>query len=282
MPQAGERELDKRGFQRAAPSGVRLLAGMALAAWWLMMFGLIDLLLPFDAPAPGSEFYTFVMLETGWGLLYAVLLGGAALALLVRPLSPEPALQHVVVGAAIALAAIATFELGHLLPAFMAAGVGLGALAITGDVAHLGRTFIHPPRGLWWLPAAALAVALGPAVGYALSSFRAAWAGEPDDITSGLTHWPGQGAFFVAFVFVALLAVLRRRGRIPAYCAAFSAGWFGAVSIAYPEPVGSLGVAWGVAAITWALVYLTSWEAALRFGQVPTSALSPVPPAAAP
>ena len=245
-------------------TAVRIVAVLAVLLWWLFMYGLIDLSTPFGAVPADLQFYDVYMLEGGWGLLYTVLLGVPAVALLWRPASPHPAVQHVVVGAALALAAVATPELGHLLPAAAAIGLGLGVLTITAGGPRWPSGYLRSPRGLWWVPAAVAAAAVVPAVGYALECLDAARAGVPGDDTNGLDHWPAQGAFAVAVVLVAAHAVLARGGRVPAWCAAVSAAWFGALSWTYPDHLASAGTTGGVAAMAWAVAYIAVWEVVRR------------------
>jgi hypothetical protein len=58
-----------------------VLAGLLAVFWGFLFYGLIDLL----AFAQGPDFHASLLLSTGWGLLFLVLVAGPLVAVAVRP-----------------------------------------------------------------------------------------------------------------------------------------------------------------------------------------------------
>lgn len=103
-------------------------------------------------------------------------------------------------------------------------------------------------------------VAAAAAVAYAASMIRSSRAGVPDDITWGLAHLPMQAAFALALASSAALAAFFRGAgrRTVGWTAGVSAVWLGAVSVVYPDHMGSLGRPGAIAAVVWGLVCAVS------------------------
>lgn len=82
----------------------RVVAGVS-AFWWAFLFlGLIDLAVPVEETFGLYESYP---LETGWGLLYAVLVGAAFVTLVVRPRLVMPVVQVMITAACLLVTAVA-------------------------------------------------------------------------------------------------------------------------------------------------------------------------------
>ncbi len=237
------------------------------------MFGLVDLTTPFVGPASFGPAY---LLETGWGLLYTVLLGVPTAALVLGPDRREPATQLVVVAAALAVMAVVTPELGHLVPAVVAGALGLGAGRLgrgrrrDGRLGGRGSSRAMAALRSAPLPSVLAAVAVVPAVAYAVSAVVAARAAVVTDETNGLDHWPAQGAFALGAVASAALSVVMPGSRVPPWTAGATAVWFGALSVAYPGHAGSAGTAGGAVAIAWGIAFLLARERARPSAGQPT------------
>jgi hypothetical protein len=233
----------------------RLVAVLAAVFWGLLFFGLIDLAV---VPIQDERFYEHYLLETGWGLLYAVLVACPFVALAVHPRSGVFVLQVVVVAVSVLVCALVTPALGQAVPAvFLAASAGLVVVCSAGWDWRLRR----PSAGQAdWVLASLVLVAGAAAVWYAVRMVRAARSGGPDDDTWGLMHTPMQAAFGLALVGSAAVAVFAGARNAPdwrlsAVPASFCALWLGAVSLAYPDHLGSLGTLGGAAAVAWGVLF---------------------------
>ncbi len=225
--------------------------------WGFLFFGLIDLLVPLQDP----EFYDAYLLETGWGLLFAVLVAVPLIASAVRPRCPGSASQVAVASAAVAAPAVVTPAPGQLLAAVGLLATCLAQRALvrraptTTHETHRGpRPWRLRPRNL---PSWALVlVAAVAGVAYAADMIAAGRAGRhPVDHTWGLDHWPMQASLGLCIPAVAAIAVLRLPcGRVAAWTAAVSAVWLGVVSVLFPQHAGSLGRTAGTACATWGLL----------------------------
>jgi hypothetical protein len=222
------------------------VAAGAAAFWGLLFFGVVDLLTPFTL---GEEFADHYLLETGWGLLYLVLVTVPLLVLVVRPGAAVALLQLVAVAAGVILGALLAWSPAHALP-------GLGILETVGLLAalappSLGVGRLRPAR----VPLGLAAVAVLPATAYAWQMARAT---DNPEKTWGLDHYPAQASFALAVVLVALLSayVVRAPGlgrSVPVLTGALSAVWMGALSMVWPERLGSWGIGWGLVAVLWGL-----------------------------
>jgi hypothetical protein len=227
---------------------VRVVAALAAMFWGFFFFGLIDFMTPFTL---GEEWTDHYLLETGWCLLYLVMVTVPLLVLVAHPGAAVALHQLLLVALALVLGAVLAGSPAHALP-----GVGIGLVV-------WALAALSPPRGLT-MPALAPATAVVAAVG-ALPAAAYAWemarATENPEQTWGLDHYPAQAALAIAIVAVALLAAsaVAPTGRawwLPGCTASFSAIWLGWQSIAWSERVGSLGQVGGVAAIVWAVALL--------------------------
>jgi hypothetical protein len=230
---------------------VRLLvlraAAVCSALSWLVFpgFGVADLWVTWS-----SEWQ--VVLEAGWGLFCAVLVGAAFVAVAARPRRCAAALvQLSVATAALALSAPAGAE-SPLVPL-------AGLLAVeTALVAALalslpGHQPVRPVVAAPSYPLLVLAVAGAvPWTVYAVAMYRANRAAAPLDVSVGVDHYAVQGALAVALVALALLAALWPRVRRHlGVSTGLAAAYLGLVSLAWPGMAGGYGPVWTALTIAW-------------------------------
>lgn len=225
----------------------RVVAGVGAVFWGWLFFGVQDTLTVFIG---GQDFAPHYLLESGWGLLFLVLVAVPLLGLVWRPTTAVLIAQICAIGLAVAIGALLAGSARHLLPG---AGVLLTALA----VAALART-APLPRPLHVDPLLAVWVLLA-AVPAAVYARRMAVATADPEVTVSLDHYPIQAGLGVAVILVgALAAVTRGRpaARLTAATLAVTVGWMGIESVVYPHRQGSFGTTWGRLALAWALVLL--------------------------
>ena len=239
----------------------RVLAALLAVFWGFFWFDLIDLLVVVEQD---ELFHDDYLMESGWGLLYLVLVTVPLVVLVVRPWDAV-ALQQVAVCAVAVLLGAAW---GTARPQLLN-GLGLVAtvalLAWPGGLVRwrLGRS--QPPSRAG-VVLALLALAAAVVYGWPLAR-----AGTPGDITNGVSHLPMQASLGLAVAGVAGLAALTG-SRLPACTAAFTALWLGVESVVYPDLRGSLGTLGGGCAVVWAFLVVGS-NVAARSG-VATKAVS--------
>lgn len=229
---------------------VRVVAGGLAVFWGFFWFGLIDLLVVLDQDARFEEHYLF---ESGWGLLYLVLVATPLVVLCVRPGRRDAVEQLWVCAAAVLVGAVWGWAWPQLLN-----GLALAASAwLVGRL--VGQLAGAPPR-TWRRPDAPLlvlgVVALVAAVAYGHPLARNTTLVE--DITNGVSHFPMQASLGLAVAGLAVLVAFTG-SRLTAWTTAASAAWLGVESVVYPDLAGSLGVPDGWAAVVWAglLVVMT-------------------------
>ena len=250
----------------------RILAVFFALTWVLFPgFGLADLQASWDPDWP-------VVLEASWGIFMTVLVGGAFLAVAVRPARAAPATVTLLVAlAAMVVAAALGLELPLLgFAGFLAVQLGLLRWLLPAREALRPRTW-RP-----WLPLLVVA-ALGvvPWLVHADEMFRLNRrdAGTMlDELTMGVDHHALQGGLAVALVALSLLAAGWPRGRrYLGVSVGLCAGYVGLVSVAFPrewagfDPVWSwLCLAWGLAVAALAVLAPRSERGELRFQVVET------------
>lgn len=234
---------------------VRVWSIAAAVFWGGWFFGVIDLLVLIP---PDTRFYRHYLLETGWGLLYTMLVMLSLVFIAVRPTWRVFPQQLIVVAFAVLVTGLVTLAVGQVL-----VGAGLVITAIGSSL--LAELPLRPVRGLSirrvnpWL-SILVVVSLVTAVIYAVRMIAAARAGVEDDNTRGLMHLPMQAAFGVALSGSAAITVLAAAASAPgwklsAVPSAVAAVWIGVVSVVYPFHLGSLGKSGGIAAIVWGLAF---------------------------
>lgn len=232
----------------------RTLATVAALFWGVLFFGLVDLLV---VPLQDQQFYLHYLLETGWGLLFTMLVMVPLLAWAAQPRWRVFPQQVAVVAVAVLLTGLGALAPGQLLVAVF--------LVLSVAVSAMWERPLWPWRSLsirgadrWLLVLVALAAIA--AVIYAVQMISAAWSGRLDEETWGLMHLPMQAACGLALAGSAGTAVLAGGTGAPGWRLAtlpgsVSAVWFGAVCLAYPHLLGSVGEPAGIAAIAWGVAF---------------------------
>ena len=241
---------------RGSRVAARLVAALAAVFWGFFWFGLIDLLVVVDQD---ERFHEHYLLESGWGLLYLVLVTVPLVVLAVRPGEPVALVQLTVCTGAVLVGGAWGLAWPQLLN-------GLG-LALT--VLLLARLGGASPVS-WRRPDPAVlllaVVALPAAVVYGHPLARNTT--DVEEITNGVSHYPMQAALGLAVVGVVGLAAATR-SRLPAWTAAFSAVWLGVESIVYPDLAASLGATGGSLTVVWGVLVVVAVEVARRRTQAP-------------
>lgn len=244
----------------------RVVAAASAFFWAVLFFGVIDLAVPIER-TPG--FHESSLLETGWGVLYTFMVGGALAVLTLRPGMVVPLAQLVLVALSLAVTAVAAGAWRQLVPALLLAA-NCGALAALSSAR--GRTWRR--GGLPRLDPVVGVVAvllIPPVVVFAVDMVGGYRDGRPplDSVSWGVDHWPTQGAAALAVAAVAVAVATGVQARwsgtaASAACVAVTAGWFGFWSTVYPDHAGSAGTAWGAALMVWAGVFMAAvtWRVA--------------------
>jgi hypothetical protein len=229
----------------------RVVAALAAVLWGFFWFGVIDLLV---VVIQDDRFHEHYLVESGWGLLYLVLVAVPYVVLVVRPGQPVAVAQLWVCSVAVLFGGAWAWQLPPLLN-------GLGLLASTALVAWLGRATVPrrrrpgPVEGVL----AALSVPAAVVYGWPLARNRTL----TEDITNGVSHFPMQAALGLAVAGLALLAAVTA-SRLPAWTVGMTVAWIGLESVVYPDLVGSLGVLGGWLAVVWAVLLVVAVERARR------------------
>jgi hypothetical protein len=229
--------------------GARLGAVLVALFWATLFFGIIDLSV---VPDHDLEFYEHYLLETGWGLLFTVLVPLPLLSWAVRPQGWNGP-QLAAIALAVLLAGFVGLAPGQVFVAVLVAGCGAFPRMWRPRPQWSVRRLARPA---YWPLNALVAVGMGAALVYAWDMLDAARGGANDDNTNGLMHLPMQAAFGLAVAASAVVAVVSLAngvrgswfGFVPA---ALSAVWFGVVARAYPDHLGSIGEVGGILAIGW-------------------------------
>ena len=249
LPVAGD---ETAAMHQPRSTAARVVAGVAAVFWGWLFFGVQDTLTVF---VEGQRFATHYLMETGWGLLFLVLVAVPLIGLTVRPRTLVLVAQVATVGVAVVVGALLAGSPAHLFPA-------AGLLLTAAAVAALGRVDLRSPRPRIDPPLAVLAlIAAVPALVYAWHISK-----PPGDVeqTVGLDHYPIQSALGVVLALLALLVALTRTWStawLSAVSVTVTTGWIGIESVIYPHLHGSFGTVWGWLALGWAVTFLV---AALR------------------
>ncbi|CAA9364019.1 MAG: hypothetical protein AVDCRST_MAG34-2668 [uncultured Nocardioidaceae bacterium] len=232
------------------PRLARLAACLAMVFWGVLFFGLVDLLV---VVFQDERFYDDYLLETGWGLLYAVMTAVPFLAVVVRPRAVLPLLQPLAVAVAVAVAAAIAAYPRQLIPAALLV-LSVVVTWIAGGYRRLPH-LTSPDRRLLGLAALA-----APGCLWYAADMAGDWQSSAPDITIGLDHRPMQAALGLAVLLTSVLAAFGARDRTPGWLVlvstvVVSVAWLGIESMIYPELSGSLGVVPGACAVCWALAF---------------------------
>jgi hypothetical protein len=203
-----------------------------------------------------QDFHQHYLFESGWGLLYLVLVAVPLVVLAVRPGEPAAMAQLCVVALAVVVG-------GLWRPAWPQVWNGLGLTLTVVVLAWLGRW--HPERphrpDPWLAMLAVVAVPAAVAYGAPLIGNLT----DVEDITNGVSHYPMQASLAYAVVGLVALAAVSR-SRLPAWTAAFTAAWLGVESIVYPDLPASLGAVGGALTVAWAALVVVALQLARSRG----------------
>jgi hypothetical protein len=217
--------------------------------WGFVWFGLIDLLVVVEQDV---IFYQDYILESGWGLLFLVLVAVPFVLLTINPGFPVAVSQLAVVSIALLIG-------GLMRPTWPQLLNGLGLLLTVVVVAWIGDgrlvSWRRPDLALSVLALAALPAAV--AYDYPLITNTAA----EEDFTNGVSHWPMQASLALAIVGLVGLAAVTR-ARLPGWTAAFSGLSLGIESAVYPDLYASLGRAGGLLTAGWAVMVVWALQTA--------------------
>ena len=251
-----------------APAVARWMAAAFGLLWAVLFFGIIDLIV---VPIQDDLFYEHYVVETGWGLLYTVLVAVPLIVWAVCPRWLVLVQQVVAAGVAVLVLGLVALTVGQVFVGAVLAGAAV-AFWLSSD----RRLWPPADLGLRGANRALLAMAglsAIAAVWYAWKTLDASHTGQPDDNTWGLMHLPMQAGFGVTVAASAALAVAAgavdaagwRFASLPSAC---SAVWLGIVCIVYPHHVASLGEVGGMAAVCWGLAFtLLVWFVGRRPGR---------------
>jgi hypothetical protein len=231
----------------------RILAAVFALSWFVVPgFGIIDLTVTWNASWPQ-------MLEAGWGLFSAVIVGLAFVVLGARPWAALPAaVQLLVATVALAVSGVVSEESGLLwFAAALALQTAVVARLCHPSVRDDGRRRPRPRVARPMLLLAAVGVA--PWSAYALHMWQQNREGEPGDVSVGIDHYSMQGALALVLALLPLLAALRpdMSPFVPT-CAGIAAAYLGLVSFAWQGSPGAFATAWSAAAIVWGLALVAA------------------------
>jgi hypothetical protein len=259
-------------LRRSRRASARVAAAALALFWSVFFFGLQDFLTPL---VEGEEFAAHYLTESGWGLLFLVLVGVPLTALAVRPGTTTALWQVMGCAVAMVVGAALAGSAKHLL---IAAGLAASALLL----AWLGRARLALPMARP-APVTALLTVLAavPAVPYAWQMVHSRPA---DKYSNGFGHYPVLAAFAMGLVLLAALAALVTARHepsrwIPALTVGSSAAWFGVLSVIWPHRLGSFGTTWGWLAVLWSAAFLAAVAVEGRSGHAGAghSSVSPRP-----
>jgi hypothetical protein len=235
---------------------MKALALLLAVASLTINFGLIDLI---DGYTGFVDQARNQVLDSGWGLVFGVILPIGLLAQLRRPERRIAGIQQTgVVALALAAAAVLGEAWRYL---GLAAGIA-GACAVLLTLHPARRTFLARGPRLEPVMLALAAVGALPALVYAgrMASAERRDLPPADAVSNGLHHWTVMTALALLVLMLVLLAGLRTRGwRIPALSASIAAGgWAISCLLAPDSAAGSEGHAWAWATLAWAVVALAA------------------------
>jgi hypothetical protein len=229
----------------------RAVASVAAVFWGFLWFGLIDLLVVVEQDAKFHEDYLF---ESGWGLLFLVLVAVPLVVLALRPGEPIALAQLVVVTVAVLMGALWR-------PAWPQASNGAGLALTSAVLVWLGRAGSVPLRRPD--PALSVLAVVGIPVAVVYGAPFIHNTTYVEDVTNGVSHYPMQASLALAVVGLVALAAVTR-SRLPAWTAGFSAIWLGVESMVYPHLRASLGTTTGALSIGWGVLVVLAVELARR------------------
>ena len=253
-------------MNRTRRRAARLLAALAALFWGWLFFGVNDFLSVF---IEGSEFAQHYIVESGWGLMFLVMVAVPFGALVVRPGRTILVWSLLACGVALVVGGLFARSLWQTLPGLAVAATA-GVVGALGG-ASFGTPEVHPDR---WLTLLSLAASI-PALWYAGHVAVDSRAAEE---TWAWTHGAVQAGVAVAIVLVTALVALTppQPGRVlVAVTATFTAGFLGIESMVYPDRVGTLGTTGGAVAALWSAAFMLMLVRKRRQPIAPASVAKP-------
>ena len=208
----------------------------------MLFFGLIDLQTVLLNDPDWRESY---LLETGWGVLFTLLVAVPLGALAARPHRGILLAQLVAVSVAIAAATLWSGYAPLLAPATSVVVLA----AVVGQLAGQRPRALPLDRALRWL------AVLGAFGGGAFATrVLGEYPAVDPDLTWGLDHHPMQAALGLAVATVGAVAAAGVGGRaagwrVPVWTLALATTWVGAWSVVHPDVPASAGTVLGAGAV---------------------------------
>jgi hypothetical protein len=225
----------------------RVLAAVAAVFWGFLFYGLQDLLTVF---IEGPKFAQHYLVESGWGLMFLVMVAVPFAALVIRPGCLILVWSLLCSGVALVLGGLLAMSLWQTVP-------GMAVAATGGVVGVLGGAPLRPPDLRPDVPLVILVlVASPPALSYAGNVAEDPRATES---TWFWMHGAIQAGMAVAVVLITALVALTppQPGRVVVtLTATVTVGFLGTESLVYPDRVGTLGTMGGGVAAMWSVAFL--------------------------
>lgn len=230
---------------------LRVASAVLALFWGFFFYGVIDLL----AFAQGPDFHDSLVLSTGWGLLFLLLVGTPLVALSVAPRPSSSLAPAEVLMVAVALLVAAALS-GAARQVVAAGGLAVSVavlVALGAQPVYRWPSTWRPSAG----PLVVLAAAVVPGAHYAWTSARTTGSGVLTDVTFGLDHWPVKAALPLAALLIGVVAVGHPRGwRFPTWSVGAVAAWFAVVCWLEPDLVGSISRPWSAALLAWSVAFV--------------------------
>lgn len=225
----------------------RVLGAVAAVFWGWLFYGVQDLLTVF---IEGPAFARHYLVESGWGLMFLVMVGVPFGALAIRPGRMILVWSLLCAGLALVLGGLLAGSVWQAVPglAVTATGVVVGALG--------GAPSRHAGLHLDPLLIILVCVASPAALWYARNVAADPRAGER---TSLWMHGPIQAGVYIAVALVGALVAFTppQPGRmLVTLTATLTTAFLGIESMVFPHIVGTLGTVGGMIAALWSVAFL--------------------------
>jgi hypothetical protein len=253
---------------RASPGfALALLVTLAAAGLNGLMVGLMALRLDFLLPGPFAQMAHFTELhhrvhDLTFGFLFVPALVGI-LAQLRRPSKNVAGmLMALIPSAGLMLTLLLTFVVSNNANVLQPPWVTVMAAALLAALLHPAeRAFFRSFRisRVNGVMLALVITAAVPLLAFAANNIELQ--GNVTDDHAAAGHYGFMAAFGFTVIGVGLLAGLRPDGwRLTAWVAGILPVLLGVTSVMYPDATSSLGLFWGVASITWGVVFVAAAE----------------------
>ncbi|MEA2555002.1 MAG: hypothetical protein QOI60_333 [Actinomycetota bacterium] len=151
--------------------------------------------------------------------------------------------------------AVVAVVVASVISADVQGGLLSGVVGLVLVVLHPDRPVLARIGRTGPLPLILAALAVVPAIGFALESASLQRNGMPMDPHVEMHHWTGMAAFAMTLVVVAVVAGLGGPNRrIVAMVGGLSAMFFGVMALVYAGYPGAPARAWAIACIAWGML----------------------------